>query len=327
MHGTKPLLAFLDPVADALADSSTTEIVCQRPCEVGIERRGAWEWRSVPEWTFDRLDALGLLAGYMTGRDFDPARPYCGSTLPGGQRIQICRPPATRPGTIALAIRCPPQTARKLDDPDFDALHSEVNMPVSRASRYDAELRELLKAKRIREFMKLARRAGKTIDVTGPTGSGKTDYARRLMQETDAGKRLVTIESDPEYGHIGPRNTVNLFYNEQHPEMAPEKTVAASLRMRPDEIWFQETKGPEAYAVLRARAAGHRGGGTTWHADEGKEIEALALMIRQNPAAEHLDDDTIRDFCLKFTDIIVWCARFDDVGYKVPRIWMKGTNE
>lgn len=327
MHGTLPLLAFLTPIKDALEDPTTTEIVCQKPCEVGIERAGQWEWRDVPEFTFDRLDALGLLAGYMTGRDFDPAHPYCGSTLPGGQRIQLCRPPATRPGTIALAIRCPPQTARKLDDPDFDALHSEVNMPVSRASRYDAELRELLRAKRIREFMKLARRAGKTIDVTGPTGSGKTQYARRLMQETDPGKRLVTIESDPEYGQIGPRNTVNLFYNEQHPEMAPEKAVAAALRMRPDEIWFQETRGSEAFAVLRARAAGHRGGGTTWHAEEGKEIDALALMIRQSRAAERLSDETIREFCLKYTDIIVWCARFDDAGFKVPRIWMKGMDE
>lgn len=327
MHGTLPLLAFLTPIQDALEDPTTTEIVCQKPREVGIERRGQWEWRTVPEFDFDRLDALGLLAGYMTGRDFDPAHPYCGSTLPGSQRIQLCRPPATRPGTIALAIRCPPQTARKLDDPDFDALHSEVNMPVSRASRHDAELRELLRAKRIREFMKLARRAGKTIDVTGPTGSGKTDYARRLMQETNVGKRLVTIESDPEYGQIGPRNTVNLFYNEQHPEMAPEKAVAAALRMRPDEIFFQETRGAEAFAVLRARAAGHRGGGTTWHADEGKEIDALALMVRQSPAAANLSDDTIREFCLKYVDIIVWCNRYDDVGYKVPRIWMKGMDE
>lgn len=327
MHGTLPLLAFLAPVQDALEDPATTEIVCQKPCEVGIERGGQWEWRDVPEWTFDRLDALGLLAGYLTGRDFDPEHPCCGSTLPGGQRIQLCRPPATRPGTIALAIRCPPKTARRIDDGDFEALFAETNAEVSRSSRHDAALRGLLHARDYRAFFKLARAAGKTIDVTGPTGSGKTDFARRLMQITHPDKRLVTIESDPEYGQIGPRNTVNLFYNEQHPDMAPEKAVAAALRMRPDEIFFQETRGAEAFAVLRARAAGHRGGGTTWHADEGKELDALALMVRQNKAAEHLSDDTIREFCLKYTDIIVWCARFEDVGYKVPRIWMRGADE
>lgn len=323
MHGTLPLLAFLAPVQDALDDPATTEIVCQKPGEVGIEHSGKWEWREVPEWTFDRLDALAILAGYQTGRDFDPEHPYCGSTLPGGQRIQLCRPPATRPGTIALAVRCPPQTARKVTDPDFEGLFSETNAPVSRSSLHDAQLRNLLDAREYRAFFELARLAGKTIDVTGSTGSGKTDFARRLMQITRPDKRLVTIESDPEYGQIGPRNTVNLFYNDQHPEMAPEKAVAAALRMRPDEIFFQETRGPEAFAVLRARAAGHRGGGTTWHADEGKEIDALALMIRQSPAAANLSDETIRAFCLKYTDIIVWCSR-DDAGFRVPRIWMRG---
>src|SRR5271166_552007 len=302
MHpGELPLRAFLGPVADDLDDPTVREVVVNRPGEVGVERGSGWTWRNVPEFTYERLDQIGILAGYLTGRDLDSEHPFAGSTLPDGHRIQICRPPATFPGVIAIAIRKPPVTARRLDDDDFPDLFSETNAPVSRT-----------------------RAAGKTIDVCGRTGSGKTDFSRRLMQETDAGARVLTIESDAEYGRVGPRNSVALFYNEQHPQMQPEAVVAAALRMRPDEIWFQETRGREAWAVMRARAAGHRGGGTTWHADEGKEIEALMLMMRQHPATVGLTDEKLRAICLQYVDIIVWCDRVPDAGFKVPRVWMRG---
>ncbi|MFL5252522.1 MAG: ATPase, T2SS/T4P/T4SS family [Rhodopila sp.] len=279
------------------------------------------------EFTFDRLDQIGILAGYLTGRDFDADNPFCGSTLRDGQRIQMCRPPATLPGVIAMAIRKPAPTARTLDDADIPDLMSEANQPVSRASQNDAELCQMLADRRYPEFFRLARRSGKTIDVCGVTGSGKTDFAKRLMQETHAEKRILTIESDAEYGPIGPRNTVNVFYNEQHTAMQPEKAVMAALRMRPDEIWFQETRGPEAFAVLRARAAGHRGGGTTWHAEEGKEIDALALMVRQNPSAAHLSDEKIRELCLKFVDVIVSCARTGPGQFRITRVWFKAAEQ
>ena len=47
-----------------LDDPAVTEIVVQRPHEVGIERGGTWEWRNpVPEFDLGRLDAIGILAG------------------------------------------------------------------------------------------------------------------------------------------------------------------------------------------------------------------------------------------------------------------------
>jgi hypothetical protein len=47
-------------------------------------------------------------------------------------------------------------------------------------------------------------------------------------------------------------------------------------------------------------------------------------MVRQHPAASSLPDNKLRAVCLQYVDIIVWCDRIPDEGFKVPRIWMKG---
>jgi type IV secretion system protein VirB11 len=319
--GERPLRYHLTPIQHHLDDPATTEVVINRPGEVGVEQRGNWRWFDVPAFTHDRLDQICILAGAMTGRDFDSDHPLVGSTLPDGQRIQMCREPATLPGTISIAIRKPSERRMTLDDDDMVDMFSEIRQSSSLVE-INRELRDLFRSGDQAGFFRLARKVRKTIDCCGETGSGKTSFARRLMLETHPEARIVTLESDPEFGDVGPRNTANLVFNEQHPELSPEKSLAAVLRMRPDEIWFQETRGPEAFAVLRARAAGHRGGGTTWHAEEGKEIDALALMVRQHPAATHLPDEKIREICMRFVDIIVYCTR-DAADFRVTKVYLK----
>jgi type IV secretion system protein VirB11 len=326
VRGESSLRQMIRPIDHALSDEAVTEVVVNYPGEVGVERAGTWHWLTVPEFTTDRLDAIAILAAAMTSRDVDSDHPYCNSTLPDGQRIQIALPPATLPGVISLTIRKPSARARRLDDDDFLDLFSTTNIGPASSTLHDAKLCHLLEARDFRGVVHLARKGRKTICATGKTGSGKTEFLRRLMQETREADRVVTIESDPEFGQPGPRNRVNLFYNEQHPEMTAEDVVKASLRMRPDEIWFQEVRGPEAFALLRAWAAGHRGGGTTWHAEEGKEIEALSLMVRQHPAARALPDEKVGEFCRQFIDIVVWCDRGED-GFRAPRIWFRGAEE
>lgn len=325
-HGERPLRAYLAPIQAHLNDPETTEIVVNRPGEVGVEQRGRWSWHSVPEFTADRLDQIGILAGYMTGRDFDKAHPLVGATLPDGHRIQLCREPATLPGTIALAIRKPSEVERTLDDDDISDLLSEVNEPVARSSQVDDDLRSLFRQKDFPGFFRYARKAKKTIDVVGVTGSGKTDFMKRLMRETHSDARVITVESDQELKHVGPYNTANLFYNEQHPKLQPTSVLSAVLRMRPDEVFFQETREAEAFAMMRVRAAGHGGGGTTWHAEEGRELDALALMVKQHPAMQHLQLDEVREIALRFIDIIVYCTR-DLNKFRITKVWMKSGRE
>ena len=317
---------MLTPFAPFLADPDVREVVVNRPGEIGVETGKGWTWHPAPELTFDRLDALAILAGYQTSREVDSMRPLCNSTLPDGQRIQICRPSATSPGMIALAIRRPATTTRRVDDADFEQLFATTNQGPSRRSRADDTLLALYDRRDWRSFFKEARRERKTFGICGVTGSGKTDLLKRLLHLTPPSTRVVSIESDAEFGETGTRNRVSLFYGEDRANLASEDALKASLRLRPDEIWMQEVRGPEAFAYVRALAAGHPGGGTTWHAEEGEEFAALELMIKQHPAGVAIPDDKARKLLRQYIDIVIWCARGDD-GFSAPRVWFKAAED
>jgi len=322
--GDSTLRRLLVPFDRFLADPATREVVVNRPGEIGVENADGWTWIDEPELDFDRLEEISILAGFQTAREVDGEHPLCRSTLPGGQRIQICRPPATAPGIVSLAIRRPAQTARNVDDDDFEGLFAAANAGPSRRSRADGELIELYMARNWRPFFKLARLARKSFGFTGVTGSGKTDMLKRLLNLTPDSVRVVSLESDAEFGNIGTRNRVSLFYGDDHAKIAPEEALRASLRLRPDEIWMQEVTGPEAFSYVRALAAGHPGGGTSWHAEENCEFDALELMVKQHPAGREIPD--IRKFLRTYLDIVVWCARDED-GFSAPRVWFKAAED
>jgi type IV secretion system protein VirB11 len=325
IHGERTLRYLLaGDIQPFLDDDRTTEVVVNKPGEVGVEQDGRWSWFDRPGLTFDKLDAIGILAAAMTSHEADSVQPLCTSTLPDGERIQICRPPATLPDRISLTIRKPATFARTADDPDFVPLFSTANSTLSRQAKTDQELIALKRAGDWRAFWGLARKARKTIGITGITGSGKTDVAKRLLRLTGPETRIVTIEDNPETKGLGPRNTVNLFYGDSRAKLTAEAAVQAALRMRPDEIHLAEVRGAEAFAFLRAVAAGHPGSLTTWHAKEGMEIAALVAMVKQHEAGRALDD--VEERIRAFVDIIVWCSRGED-GFSAPRVWMQAEED
>ena len=277
-NGEATLRHLLAPIQDGLDDPATTELVVQRPGEVGIERHGEWSWRNVEAFDFRRLDAIGLLAGSLLSKPFDPAHPICMTTLPDGQRCTLLRPPVTAPGTISMTIRIPSKAVHTVRDADFGDLMREAEIPAfagrperhSRSPRgplarggpgarrvdprvdpgdADAELLALYQAQDWPAFFALAVKAKKTIAATGSTGSGKTSLLRRLMQEIPGEERLVTIEDTDEFGTLPLRNRVSLFYGSAN--VSTETAVEASLRMRPDRVAMQELRGAEAFAYLR----------------------------------------------------------------------------
>ena len=63
--GARTLRLLLAPIAPLLADPHVTEVVINRPGEVGCERRGEWTWAEAPELTYPRLDALATLAAAL----------------------------------------------------------------------------------------------------------------------------------------------------------------------------------------------------------------------------------------------------------------------
>jgi type IV secretion system protein VirB11 len=243
------------------------------------------------------------------------------TTLPDGQRCTLLRPPVTAPGTI----RIPSKAGHKVHDPDFGELMREAAIPAfaGRPDGHgdaDAELLALYQAQDWAAFFALAVRAKKTIAATGSTGSGKTSLLRRLMQEIPGDERLVTIEDTDEFGPLPLRNRVSLFYGSAN--VSAENAVEASLRMRPDRVAMQELRGAEAFAYLRLLAAGHPGGLTTWHAEEGDPFTPLALMAKASAAGRNIPDDKLLVILRSLIDIVAFCRR-DARGFAVPSVYYR----
>src|SRR5215211_6721559 len=208
--GKTALLRRMESFREYLENPLITEVVVNRPGEIGAEAGGEWSWHEHPELTFKALDAIAILAAYQTNRDIDGSHPLCTTRLPGGERLQICRPAATM-DTISFTIRKPSKNARKVEDDDFDDLFSR-GQNRRRKPELIEELLALKDAGNWREFFRAARMARMNIGLCGRTGSGKTDLVKRFMNATPPDRRIVTIEDTSETGGAGPRNQVNLFY-------------------------------------------------------------------------------------------------------------------
>jgi type IV secretion system protein VirB11 len=335
-NGETTLRRLLAPIQDVLDDRATTEVVVQRPGEVGIEQSGRWSWRTVEMFDFQRLDAIGLLAGSLLSKPFDPASPICMTTLPDGQRCTLIRPPVTAPGTISVTIRIPSKAVHTVRDPDFGDLMRAASIPAFAGrpagpgrspgldpGNADAELLALYREQDWPAFFDLAVKAKKTIAATGSTGSGKTSLLRRLMQEIPTDERLVTIEDTDEFGPLPLRNRVSLFYGAAN--ISAENAVETSLRMRPDRVAMQELRGAEAFAYLRLLAAGHPGGLTTWHAEEGDPFTPLALMAKTSEAGRNIPDDKLLVILRGLIDIVAFCRR-DGHGFSVPSVYYRAAD-
>ena len=242
------------------------------------------------------------------------------TTLPDGQRCTLCRPPVTAPGTISVTIRIPSKTVHRVRDPDFgDLMRQAANRP-DEHSDADTELVALYQAQDWPAFFALAVKAKKTIAATGSTGSGKTSLLRRLMQEIPGDERLVTIEDTDEFGPLPLRNRVSMFYGSAN--VSAEDAVEASLRMRPDRVAMQELRGAEAFAYLRLLAAGHPGGLTTWHAEEGDPFTPLALMAKTSEAGRNIPDDKLLAILRNLIDIVAFCRR-DTHKFLAPSVYYR----
>lgn len=323
LHTLRHLLA---PFSDALSDAQTTEVVVNGPGRVGREAEGKWTFWNEPYLTIERLDAIGILAADSSNQNLSPSNPLVAATLPGGERIQICRPPATLSEVISLTIRKPSAKPSLITDDDFGGLFNTTNSGVTRRTRSDDALITMYRDKRWTEFFRACVKHRKTIGVTGATSSGKTHFLRRILMEIPNDSRIITIEDTAEFRDAGPENRVNLFFGDGRANLTAEDCLKASLRMRPDRIILQEVRSGEAFAYVRALAAGHPGGATSWHAEEGREFDALALMVKQSEAGRAIRDEDLQRYLRSYIDVVVWLAR-DDTSFTAPRVWFRAAEE
>lgn len=270
---------YLAPLAPYLDRSDVTDIYVNRPGEVWIETLGgAIERLDEPELTIERLWRLAWQIASATSQGVSPQHPLLAATLPGGARIQIVAPPATREG-LALAIRRHAASALPLEA--YAETRSEKTLQTA-LPPIDPEA--MLVERRYPEVLAWAVKSRKNILISGGTSSGKTTLLNSLLSEIPPAERLIFIEDTPEL-RLSHQNSVGLVTvrgGQGEALVNAEELLQAALRMRPDRIILGELRGPEAFTFLRAINTGHPGSMTTIHADSpDRAFIQLAMMAMQ----------------------------------------------
>lgn len=325
MRDTAVIDHYLAPLRPFLALEGVTEVVVNRPGEVGVESADGWRWRDAPELTERWLRTLAVAAAAFTGQDVDAAHPICSTVLPGGARCQIVLPPVTPPGTVSLTVRQP--SRRRLGLAEFEASGLFAGSAVARAGGLDGTDHALIRLRDAGDwpaFFRLAVERRRTILISGATGSGKTTFAQGLIDLIPSGERLLTIEDARELT-VTHRNVVHMLYAKDGQGVAkvgPGALLESALRMRPDRILLQELRdGAAAFYFLRNVSSGHPGSITTVHADSADlAFEQLTLLVRESEGGRDLPRDDIRAMLRLTVDVVVQMKKVDG-RFQMTEVW------
>jgi type IV secretion system protein VirB11 len=324
MEDTAVLDHYLAPLRPLLEPDAVTEVVVNRPGEVGVEAAGQWLWHEVPELTEAWLRTLAVAAAAFTRQDVDAEHPICSTVLPGNERCQIVLPPAVPSGAISLTIRKP--SRRRMGLEDFEAAGLFAAATAVRGDEVDpadAALTALRQAGDWPGFFRLAVEGRRNILISGATGSGKTTFAKGLVELIPAHERLLTIEDTRELV-VPHRNAVHLLYAKDGQGLArigPKALLESALRMRPDRILLQELRDGTAFFFLRTVNSGHPGSITTVHADSAAlAFEQLTLLVRESEGGRDLPRDDIRSLLHLMVDVVVQMKKVDG-RFQMTEVW------
>ena len=279
------LNSYLAPFAQWLEAGDVTEILVNRPGEVWIERIGATEMARHDEPAIDAqlLERLAHQIARINHQGVSRETPLLAAILPGGARVQMVLPPATR-GNVALAIRKHIVHDLTLEDYLESAGFSASFTGGGVEPDGDTSLAATLALGDILRFLRDAVAARKTILLSGGTSSGKTTLLNALLKEIPANERVIAIEDTPEI-KLGRANAIGLVAvagDQGEARVTIDELMRASLRMRPDRLIVGELRGNETVTFLRAINTGHPGSLSTVHASSPKgAFEQIALMCMQ----------------------------------------------
>ena len=307
------LRTYLAPLASMLERADVTDIFVNQPGEIWVETiQGGLERHAAPELDETILWRLARQIASLSNQGVSREHPLLSATLPGGERVQIIAPPATR-GPLAMAVRKHVVADLRLRDYEEAGAFSDLRVNnASDAEELDAQLSTLLAARRTVEFLQLAIRSRKNVIISGGTSTGKTTFLNALLKEIPPDERLILIEDTPEIqmSHANGLGLLAVRGELGEAQVTTDDLVQASLRMRPDRIILGELRGPEAASFLRAVNTGHPGSITTVHADSPRgAVDQLSLLVLQ--AGLNLGRAEISEYVRGIVDVFVQLSRRD----------------
>jgi pilus assembly protein CpaF len=254
------ILPFLEPIAHFIVDPGVSEVMVNGDGAIFIQRNGQLSSVDAALEPKYLASAVKRIARSL-GNDIGESKPLLDARLPGGSRVAAAFPPCSLHG-VTLTIR--------KFRPHWFTMEQLVE-----AGMLPATIATLL-AEAVRDR--------KTILIAGGTDTGKTTFAKALINFIPQHERLGVIEDTAELKIDHP----NVFRFEAHKEqvdgsgkvMVPAVTVRdlvkATLRHRPDRLIIGEVRGGEAFDLLDALNTGHTGSISTLHANSA--LQALSRL-------------------------------------------------
>src|SRR5215472_5354258 len=209
----------------------------------------------------------------QSGKHFDPGNPIVTVTLRDGSRINAILPPVAKPMVITIRRQ---QVQRFLD---LEHLLREGTIPAAVIPLFKAVVPARL-----------------NIVLAGPTGSGKTTFARILALLIPKGERTCVLETECELWlhDLREDDFFSLEERDANVEGAGRITLQdlfqrGALRQRPRRIIVGEVRGKEALDMIHAMSSGHDGSLTTVHASGPRlalnRLQMLAMSADPNLSA------------------------------------------
>ena len=306
------LVTYLRPLMPLLQDAGVVEVAVNPDGRVWFERQSAPHMVRAEGMSLT-AEAASNLAGTIAsevGSAVSEKKPLVsGKIVVGGHalRAQVVTAPVVEGGP-SITLRA--YTQRRIELGAMELLHGELK---------DLEAERHLNAARIAGMAGAGDVAGAmaacverrlNVVVSGGTSTGKTTFARGLLDLVHAEERIVTIEDAYELFPEQP-NAVCLRANRYGTgETTPAKLLEATLRLRPDRIILGELRGEEARTFLDAINTGHGGSFTTIHADTAvRAIDRLALMVMAT--GTRMTFAEVRHYCATSIDVIVQLGRHE----------------
>lgn len=289
----------LGPLELLLADDSVTEIMCNGPNKVFVERKGRLQRVNI---TFESNEHLMRIIERIVapiGRRIDESSPTVDARLKDGSRVNAVIPP--------IALNGPTLTIRKF---------FKKPLTIEDLIRYGSVTEESV------EFMRACVIAAINVVVSGGTGTGKTTFLNILSGFIPSDARILTIENAAEL-QLRQEHVVTLESRppnvEGKGEISIQDLVINALRMRPDRIVVGECRGGETLDMLQAMNTGHEGSMTTLHANNTRDamsrIETMCMM-----AGMELPHRAIREQVASAIDLIIQLERMRDGSRRVTAI-------
>ncbi len=287
------------PIERLLDDDTVSEVMCNGPYDVWVERQG--RLHKTPIRFADDGHLMRIISKIVAqvGRRIDESSPMVDARLPDGSRVNATIPP--------LSLSGPLLTIRKFGK-------HKLNM--------DGLIKKGALSPETADLLSKCVQARLNILISGGTGSGKTTMLNALSSYIPDSERIITIEDAAEL-NLNQRHVLRLESRpkniEGEGEIAIRDLVKNSLRMRPDRVVIGECRGPEALDMLQAMNTGHDGSLSTLHANTPRDalarLETMVLM-----AGYDLPLRAIREQIASALDLLIQIERMHDGSRRVVAV-------